>query len=152
MPPKTTPVRHEFVEFIPETLAERVLYVSIPYNTIAHRCLCGCGNKVITPLSPTDWKVIYDGKSVSLRPSVGSWNLRCRSHYVIDGNIAKWADSWSPEQVAEERERDHAAKALYYGRPPAPQGAAPSDESSKSAVSERRSSLATRLARLLGLG
>jgi hypothetical protein len=107
---------------------------------------------VITPLSPTDWKVIYDGKSVSLRPSVGSWNLRCRSHYVIDGNIAKWADSWSPEQVAEERERDHAAKALYYGRPAAPQGAAPSDESSKSVVSERRSSLATRLARLLGLG
>src|SRR5947207_10726172 len=106
MPPDMTVIRHEFVEFIPEEMAENVLYVSIAYNTVAHRCFCGCGSRVVTPLSPTDWKIIYDGKSVSLRPSVGSWNLPCRSHYVIDANTVRWGESWSPEQVAAERERD----------------------------------------------
>ncbi len=33
---------------------ERTLYISIPYVTAAHKCPCGCGEEIVTPLSPTD--------------------------------------------------------------------------------------------------
>ncbi|WP_394854853.1 DUF6527 family protein [Citrobacter freundii] len=46
-----------FTEFIPEQLEEGILYVSMPYSTIAHLCACGCKNEVITPLSPLDWSM-----------------------------------------------------------------------------------------------
>ena len=31
--------------------------------------LCGRGNGVITPLFPTDWEIIFDGKTVSIDSS-----------------------------------------------------------------------------------
>jgi hypothetical protein len=64
------PVRftHRFVEYIPERPEPGMLYVSVPYATVVHRCGCGCGNKVVTPLSPFDWKLAFDGKSISLYP------------------------------------------------------------------------------------
>ena len=61
-------VIHEFVEFIPEELKEGVLYISINYATASHLCCCGCGNRVVTPITPDDWKLIFDGVSVSLHP------------------------------------------------------------------------------------
>lgn len=54
------------------------------YATSAHSCCCGCGEEVITPFTPTDWKITFDGKTNSLRPSIGNRALKCRSHYVID--------------------------------------------------------------------
>ncbi|WP_310793974.1 DUF6527 family protein [Paraburkholderia sp. BL23I1N1] len=53
------------------------------YGTISHSCCCGCGNEVVTPLTPTDWSLTFDGEHISLWPSVGSWNLPCQSHYVV---------------------------------------------------------------------
>ncbi|MER8758086.1 DUF6527 family protein [Mesorhizobium sp. M0976] len=53
------------------------------YATSAHRCCSGCGEKVVTRFSPTDWKMTFDGEIISLHPSVGNWQLPCRSHYVI---------------------------------------------------------------------
>ena len=76
-------LRHEFVEFIPDKLADGVVYVSIPYATVAHKCCCGCGMEVVTPLSPTDWELIFDGESISLDPSIGNWSFDCKSHYWI---------------------------------------------------------------------
>jgi hypothetical protein len=70
----------EFVASIPDRLAEHTLYVSMEYATVAHQCCCGCGLEVVTPLSPTDWKLTYDGVSVSLHPSIGNWSFPCRSH------------------------------------------------------------------------
>jgi hypothetical protein len=64
-----TSVKHQFVEFIPEELAEDILYISIRFATASHLCCCGCRNKVVTPLHPTDWKLTFDGKTVSLSPS-----------------------------------------------------------------------------------
>ncbi|WNK00450.1 DUF6527 family protein [Thalassospiraceae bacterium LMO-JJ14] len=91
---------HEFVEFIPEKLAERTIYVSINYATATHKCACGCGAEVVTPISPTDWKLMFDGRSVSLHPSIGNWSLKCRSHYWIKNDRISWAEDWSPERVA----------------------------------------------------
>src|SRR5205085_355428 len=86
---------HEFVEFIPDDLEEGVLYVSMQYATAAHKCFCGCGTEVVTPLSPTDWKLIFDGKTISLDPSIGNWGLDCQSHYWIRGNQVRWAGRWT---------------------------------------------------------
>jgi hypothetical protein len=92
-------LRHEFVNQFPKELAERTLYVSIPFATAAHRCVCGCGNHVITPISPTDWRLTYDGETVSLHPSIGNWSFPCRSHYWIQKNQVSWARNWSDREI-----------------------------------------------------
>ena len=60
----------------------------------------------------------FDGETISLRPSIGNWTLKCRSHYVIDCGKVIEAGPWSDEQVEAERRRDRAAKARFYGRLP----------------------------------
>jgi len=79
-------LKPDFVEFVPEDLEAGVLYVSMIYRTAVHLCACGCGEKVVTPLSPRDWKLTFDGKSVTLYPSIGNWSFTCRSHYFIRQN------------------------------------------------------------------
>lgn len=107
-------LKHEFVEFIPADLREETLYVSIRFATVSHLCPCGCKSKVVTPLKPTDWKLIFDGKTVSLHPSVGNWNFPCRSHYWVRNNRVQWADDWSKERVDAGRAYDRHAKDRYY--------------------------------------
>ncbi len=106
---------HEFVTVIPDEVEERTLYVSMDYATAVHKCCCGCGREVVTPLTPTDWTLIYDGVSISLDPSVGSWGLDCRSHYWIDKSTVRWAQNWSSSEVNAARSRDRRLKAIYYG-------------------------------------
>jgi Family of unknown function (DUF6527) len=108
------PLKHEFVEFIPAELKEGTLYVSIRFATVSHLCPCGCKNKVVTPLKPTDWKLIFDGKTVSLHPSVGNWNFTCRSHYWVRNNRVQWAEDWSRERIDAGRARDRRAKEHYF--------------------------------------
>ncbi len=104
----------EFVNSIPEKLDERTLYVSMEYATVAHRCCCGCGREVVTPLSPTDWKLAYDGVSISLSPSVGNWSFDCQSHYWIVNNTVRWAGQWSKEQIAAGRQHDRQTKQEHF--------------------------------------
>lgn len=87
---KVARVRHQFVEFIPELLEEGIIYVSLRFGTVVHSCCCGCGCEVVTPLSPTDWSLVFDGVSISLKPSIGSWGLPCRSHYWVVRNRIRW--------------------------------------------------------------
>lgn len=104
---------HEFVDLIPTVLAEGHLYVSIPYRTAIHLCACGCGNKVVTPIRPARWQLYFDGESVSLAPSVGNWQFKCRSHYVIKNDRVLWARSWTREEVEAGREHDQAELRQY---------------------------------------
>lgn len=107
-------LQHRFVEFIPEALEAGVLYVSMEYMAVAHKCCCGCGSDVSTPLSPTDWRLIYDGKTISLEPSIGSWSLPCQSHYWIQNNQIRWAESWTQLQIHSARLHDARVKKAYY--------------------------------------
>lgn len=109
-------LQHQFVEFIPEKIEEGVLYISVEYRTMTHKCCCGCGAEVVTPLGPTDWRLIFDGKSVSIEPSVGSWSLPCRSHYWISNGQVRWAEAWSKSQVQSGRESDARVKRAYFAR------------------------------------
>ncbi len=108
-------LKHEFVEFVPERLEGRKLYVAAQYRTVVHLCCCGCGRKVVTPLSPTAWKLTFDGVSITLYPSVGNWNLPCKSHYWIERNRVKWAGMWTPSQIETGRAAEARARADYYG-------------------------------------
>ena len=92
-------LKHEFVEFIPDDLEEGTIYVSIRFATASHLCCCGCGDKVVTPIRPTDWKLIFDGKTISLDPSIGNWSFACKSHYWIRNNKVRWAAPWSKEEI-----------------------------------------------------
>jgi Family of unknown function (DUF6527) len=112
---RTAFLRPKFVRAIPEKLDAGMLYVSIDFATVAHSCCCGCGREVVTPLTPTDWKITYDGVSISLFPSIGNWNFPCRSHYGIDGGRVVWADQWSDDMIVANRARDRFAKQNYYG-------------------------------------
>jgi hypothetical protein len=107
---------HAFVDMLPDKLDEGVLYVCVQYATSAHNCFCGCGREVVTPIHPTKWKLTFDGVSVSLVPSIGSWSLACKSHYWLqDGRVA-WAESWSDDEIQAGRARDFAAQANYFGQ------------------------------------
>ena len=109
-------IQFKFVEFIPSELEEGVLYISIEYKTAVHKCVCGCGNKVVTPITPTDWEITYDGKTVSLNPSIGNWNFKCKSHYFITKNKIRFARRWSDWKIEDGRKRDSENKENSYTR------------------------------------
>lgn len=109
-------LEHRFVRNVPRELEPGVLYISMEYATAVHSCCCGCGERVVTPFTPTDWRITFDGESVTLNPSVGNWNQNCRSHYVIERNRVIECGRWSDARVEAERLRDKRAKAAYYER------------------------------------
>lgn len=113
---KRKSIRPEFVDFIPEVVEDGVLYVSIQYTTATHKCACGCGEIVVTPIRPTDWTLMWNGETVTLDPSIGNWSLSCQSHYWIVDNKIIWAGKWSASQIDAGRAKDSRAKSWYYDR------------------------------------
>jgi hypothetical protein len=113
--PRQTQLTPEFVELVPSELKEGVLYVSMIYASAIHKCCCGCGEKVVTPLGPTDWKLTFDGESISLHPSVGNWSLPCQSHYWIQENKVRWAPRMSRQQIEAGRATDRLERERFYG-------------------------------------
>ena len=82
-------------------LESGILYVSMKYAICGHLCPCGCGEKVITPLSPKQWKIAYNGEDVTLYPSIGNYAFACQSHYFLtNGNII-----WVGERDVEKGKR-----------------------------------------------
>lgn len=107
---------HKFVEVIPRVLDERVLYVSIEHAIAVHLCACGCGRKVVTPLAPIHWKLIFDGRSVSLTPSIGNHAFPCKSHYWIECGKVCWSYEMSDEEVADVRVYAKITQRHFYGQ------------------------------------
>jgi hypothetical protein len=113
-PDRVSRVEHRFVEFVPEDLGPDTLYISLEYGTVVHSCLCGCGERVVTPLTPTDWHLTYDGETVSLSRSVGNWSFACQSHYWIKRSRVDWSGRWSNEKIHANRISDQKAKERYF--------------------------------------
>ena len=101
---------HEFADSLPEAscMDERVLCVCIEYSVAAHLCMCGCGAEVVTPFSPARWTMSFDGRSVSLNPSVGNWGSPCESHYWLKSGDVRWSRHFSKDEVAVVRRKDQA--------------------------------------------
>jgi hypothetical protein len=111
---KIKSLQHRFVETVPDKIEPGVLYISMEYATAAHRCCCGCGEEVVTPFSPAQWRMTFDGDAVSLHPSVGNWNLRCRSHYVVrDGRVIE-APQGTKDEIEAGRKSDKQARMKYF--------------------------------------
>jgi hypothetical protein len=101
-------LKPEFIEYIPDELIPGTLYISERFRTCSHLCCCGCGEEVVTPLSPAEWAISRQGSRVSLWPSIGNWDYRCRSHYVIDQNQVIWAPPMTNKQIKAVKRRDAA--------------------------------------------
>ncbi len=110
------------VQYMPKDLKPGVLYVSEEFGAAAHLCACGCGAKIRTPLSPTDWSLEVSPAGPSLYPSIGNWQQECKSHYWIRGGEFVWAIEWTSDQIAVGRaEETRRAEAYYEARSTPPQ-------------------------------
>lgn len=105
---KTKEIKPEYVEYIPEKIEEGVLYISQRYRTAVHMCCCGCGQEVVTPLSPAEWSVKCNGGLVSMWPSIGNWSYLCHSHYVIRDNRVLEAMKLTEQQIKWIKAKDSA--------------------------------------------
>jgi len=94
------------------------LYVSLEYNIAVHKCTCGCGVDVVTPLSPAEWALTYDGDTISLWPSIGNWSFPCKSHDVIKNGQVRWAAKFDALRIRRVQESDSEALARRYGGRP----------------------------------
>jgi hypothetical protein len=85
-------IQPEFVHYAPEPkdLEFGKLYISREYNTAIHLCACGCGNEVVTPLGYAWWQLTQTDDMVSLHPSIGNFQIPCKTHYFIRGNQIIW--------------------------------------------------------------
>lgn len=106
--------KHIFTDLIPDVLEEHVIYISLEYKTIAHLCPSGCGNKVVLNIAPIGWSVMFDGDTVTLSPSIGNWNLPCKSHYWIRRSEVKWAPELTSEQIEKGRMFEDLDTRDYY--------------------------------------
>lgn len=79
-----------FVETIPETLKQELIYISKEYETAVHLCLCGCGNLSVTPfgVKSKGWNMTEKDGKVSFTPSILNTNCPNRYHYIITNNVA----------------------------------------------------------------
>lgn len=106
---RLTKIRPEFVCLVPTVLEPGVAYVSMEYATVLHLCCCGCGNQVVTPLAPARWHLWFDGRTITLDPSIGNWSFPCQSHYWIEGNVVVWDRPFSRAEIERVRGRDRRA-------------------------------------------
>ena len=104
----------EKVHYMPKQLVPNVLYYTEEFRTCAHLCACGCGSKVRTPLGPTEWNLHETKKGPTLYPSIGNWQLPCRSHYWITDGKIKWSNQWSEEEILASRRLEGERREFYY--------------------------------------
>ena len=67
-----------------DLMEENIIYISDKYGIAEHKCICGCGKRVATPLSVKEWSYKIDSKNrLSMHPSIGNYQYKCKSHYII---------------------------------------------------------------------
>lgn len=90
---KTVEITPVYVNFMPDLadMKEAHLYISETYGCAIHRCLCGCGGMVVTPLAgPYKWDLIKEDDKISLAPSISNYQQPCKSHYIITRSKANF--------------------------------------------------------------
>lgn len=103
------------VDYMPGNLEVGIVYFSDRFETAAHLCPCGCGTKVVTPIGPTEWSIRESRLSFSMRPSIGNWQLPCKSHYwIIDGEV-RWSGEWSTQEIQAGKRAEEERHLAYYG-------------------------------------
>jgi hypothetical protein len=109
--------RLERVHFMPKELEPGVLYHSEEFETAAHLCACGCGQKIRTPIGPTEWSLEEGDQGPSLSPSVGNWHKACKSHYWITNGQVTWSYAWSDKEIENGRQHEQLRRQAHYEAP-----------------------------------
>ena len=104
-------IKKEFVRRVPAELEEGVLYVCLDCDVVVHKCACGCGEKVVLPLSPEHWRLTYDGE-VTLSPSIGNYQYECKSHYFIRNGKVVRVESFK-EEFKSKKKRKKKKKSFF---------------------------------------
>lgn len=80
-----------YVDFMPYQLEAGKLYISERFGTTSHLCPCGCQELVVMPINKEHgWNMTKNDGKITLRPSVGNFELPCKSHYYITENKIEW--------------------------------------------------------------
>ena len=89
---KKIEIKPVFVEYIPDfaEMRDHKIYISERFNTSIHKCLCGCGHKVVLPFGDKWWNMERKNGKITISPSIGNYNFPCQSHYIITNNIANF--------------------------------------------------------------
>lgn len=110
----TNQIKLSKVKYIPDELELGVLYYSKKYGIASHLCPCGCGNEIVTPLDKFEWKLNVKKGKLSLFPSIGNWQLDCKSHYWIKKGVIVWANDWSDLEIELGQESEKANREKYF--------------------------------------
>ena len=104
----------EFVDLLPQTLVDGVVYISMEHRTVVHNCCSGCGERVVIGLSPAQWTLTFDGEAISFDHSFGNGVLACNSHYWIRENKVIWSKPLTPEQTRRSQLADRRAVVAHH--------------------------------------
>jgi hypothetical protein len=99
---------------IPKELQPGVLYFSEEFSTTAHLCPCGCGSRIIAPIGPVNWSLKVKKGKPTLYPSLGNWELPCRSHYWIREGKVLWSGEWTEDEIDAGRKAEESKRDTYY--------------------------------------
>ncbi len=103
----------QFAGYMPDEFKQGILYVSMRGKIVIHLCACGCGEKVVTPISPNDWKLTFDGETISLYPSIGNWDFPCKSHYFIRNNRSVFVPNWEVKTTPKKNKKSKKKKSFF---------------------------------------
>ena len=78
------------VYYMPNKIKAGILYVSEDFQSAQHLCACGCGEVVVTPIDSAGWDFTENNGKPTLSPSVGSFNIPCKSHYWVKDGKIQW--------------------------------------------------------------
>lgn len=108
-------MKYELVEIerFPGDLGHGILYWSREFKMCAHRCACGCDDVIQLPVDELNYRITEGRGGVTLRPSVGNWNI-CDAHYYITNGEVEWMPQWSQSEIAAGREAEDARREAYY--------------------------------------
>ena len=88
---KRVTIEPVYITTIPDVFEENKFYISEEYFCCAHLCLCGCGSKTYTPIDYKGWKLTkHDNGKISLSPSISNIQFKCKSHYILNNNVANF--------------------------------------------------------------
>jgi hypothetical protein len=104
------------VKTFPSQFEPGILYFSKEYEVAGHLCPCGCDNKIITPIETTEWSLSIRNGKPTLYPSLGNWELPCRSHYWIRKGKIERSYDWTDEEIEIGRKAEERERKKYYDR------------------------------------
>lgn len=82
----------KFIHYMPEKslMEEGMLYISREFEVAIHKCCCGCGQETVMPFGTHGWTLTEQDGKVTFSPSIGNFQIPCRSHYWIKDNRVIW--------------------------------------------------------------